>query len=79
MVSAAENKLSFLDVLVRKLPSGLFETSVYRKAANANVVLHYDGTSQISHKCSCVKALSSRITTHYSGTETRNQERNYLH
>ncbi len=47
METATENKLPILDVLVHKLPSGTFETSVYRKATNADIVLHY---SPASHK-----------------------------
>ncbi len=77
--TAAENKLPFLDVLVHKLPSGTLEASVYRKATNADIVLHYDSNSPASHKRSCMTALFSRITTHCSNTEARNQERNYLH
>ncbi len=38
METATENKLPFLDVLVHKLPSGTFETSVYKKATNADIV-----------------------------------------
>ncbi len=79
METAKENKLPFLDVLVHKLPSRTFETSVYRKAANADIVLHYDSNSPASHKRSCVTALFSRITTHCSNAEARNQERSYLH
>ncbi len=64
METAAENKLPFLDVLVHKLPSATFEASVYRKATNADIVLHYDSNSPASHKRSCMTALFSRITTH---------------
>ncbi len=38
METATENKSPFLDVLVHKLPSGAFETSVYRKATNADML-----------------------------------------
>ncbi len=79
METATENKLPFLDVLVHKLPSGTFETSVYRKATNADIVLHYDSNSPASHKRSCVTALFSRITAHCSNADARNQERSYLH
>ncbi len=79
METTTENKLPFLDVLVYKLPSGTFETSVYRKATNAHIVLHYDSNSPASHKRSCMTALFSRITTHCSNAEARNQERSYLH
>ncbi len=79
METAAENKLPFLDVLVHKLPSGTFEASVYTKATNADIVLHYDSNSPASHKRSCVTTLFSRITTHCVNAEARNQERNYLH
>ncbi len=47
--SAAENKLPFLDVVKHKLPSGKFETPVYRKATNADIVLHDHSNSQTSH------------------------------
>ncbi len=79
METAAENKLPFLNVLVHKLPSGTFEALVYRKATNADIVLHYDSNSPTSHKRSCMTALFSRITTHCSNAAARNQERNYLH
>ncbi len=45
MKTAAENKPPFLDVLVHNLSSGTFETSVFRKATNADLVLHYDSNS----------------------------------
>ncbi len=56
-----------------------FETSVYRKATNADIVLHYDSNSSARHTRSCVIALFNRITTHCSNAEARNQGRNYLH
>ncbi len=62
-----------------KLPSGKFETSAYRKATNADIVLHYDSNSPASHKRCCATALFSRSTTHCSSVEARKQERNYLH
>ncbi len=51
----------------------MFETSVYRKASNAEIAL------STSPRRSCVKALLSRITTHYSNAEARNQEWGYPH
>ncbi len=45
MEATAENQLHFLDLLMYKLPSEMFETSVYRKATNADIVLHYDSIS----------------------------------
>ncbi len=57
METAAENKLLFLDALKHKLLSGTLETSVYRKATNTDIVLHYDSNSPASHKRSCVIAL----------------------
>ncbi len=61
MASAAENRLPFLDVLVHKLPPGMFKSSVYRKATNGDIVFHYHSNSPVGHKRSCVKALFSRI------------------
>ncbi len=54
IVTAAENKLPFLDELVHKLPPGTFERSVYRKATNADIVLDY-----ASVKCRLVNARQS--------------------
>ncbi len=51
--------------------------TVYRKATNADIVLHYNSNSPASHKRSCVTALL--ITTHGSNAEARSQEMNYLH
>ncbi len=61
MASAAENRLPFIDVVVHKLQSGMFESSVYGKATNGDIVFHYDSNSPVGHKRSCVKALFSRI------------------
>ncbi len=66
METATESKSPFLDVLVHKL------STVYRKATNADIVLHYDSNSPASHKRSYVTALFSRITTHCSNAEARN-------
>ncbi len=44
-----------------------------------DIVLHNDSNSPASRKRSCVTALFSRITTHCSNAEARNQERSYPH
>ncbi len=52
---------------------------MYRKATNADIVLHKNCNSLASHKRSCVTGLFSRITTQCSNAEARNQEKSYLH
>ncbi len=79
METASESKLPFYYVLVHKLLSGMFETSVHRKATNADIVLPDDSNSTASHKHSYTAALFSRITTHCCNVKVRNQERNFLH
>ncbi len=68
----------FLDVLVWNLPSIDFETSVYRKETNADVVLHFDSDHPTCHKRSCIKALLGRVDTHCSSVEARRQEKTYM-
>ncbi len=48
----------FLDVLVWKLPSINFETSVYRKETNADVVAVLRLVGKIKHTCFCCVTLS---------------------
>ncbi len=59
--------------------SRTFETSVYRKVTNADIVLHYDSVSPASQKCLNVTPLLGRIKTHCSNAKACNQEGNYLH
>ncbi len=72
------DRLSFLDMLVQKLPSGDFEAFVYRKETNADAVLHFDSNHPAYHKRSCIKALFGRVDTHCSSDEARRQEKTYL-
>ncbi len=72
METAAENKITFLDVLINKLPSGTFETSVYKKATHADIVLDYNSNSPASHKRSCVTELLGRIVTNCSNAKVHN-------
>ncbi len=78
MEESTNDRLPFLDVLVQKLPSGHFETSVYRKETDADVVLHFDSKRPACHKRSFIKALFGRVKKHCSSEEARRQERTYL-
>ncbi len=78
MEELTNDRLPFLDVLVQKLPSGDFETSVYRKETYADVVLHFDSNHPACNKRGCIKALVGRVDTHCSSEEARRQERTYL-
>ncbi len=64
---------------MHQAPSWAFDTSVYRKATNAGIVLHYDSNSPASLKCSSVTSLFNRIKSHCSNANARNHDRNYLH
>ncbi len=79
METASESKLPFFCVLVHKLPSGTFQTSVYRMGTNADIVPLYNSNSTASHKHRYTAALFSRITTHCSNAKVHNQERNFLY
>ncbi len=79
MEEPTNDRLPFLDVLVQKLPSGDFDTSVNRKETNANVVLHFDSNHPVCHKRSCIKALFGIVETVFSSEEARRQESTYLY
>ncbi len=57
MEEPAGNKLPFLDALVLLLPTGVLETSDYRKCINAGTVLLLDNSSPPSHIRNCVKVF----------------------
>ncbi len=75
MQQPTNDRLPFLDVL----PSGDFETTVYHKETNDDVVLHFNSNHPACHKRSCIKALFGRVNTHFSSEEARRQERTYLY
>ncbi len=52
-----DSNLPFLDVFIRRLPTGTLETSVYRKFTHYDVMLHFQSNIPASHKRSCSKAL----------------------
>jgi hypothetical protein len=76
---AKDDSLPFLDVLVRKLPDGSLQTSVYRKDSSADVILNYDSNHPASHKRSCVQTLFKRARTHCSSKESLENEIDYLY
>ncbi len=63
MGEPTNDRLQSLDVLVQKLPPGDFETPVYPKETNLDVVLHFNSSHPTCHKRSCIKALFSRVDT----------------
>ncbi len=69
MEEPTNDRLPFLDVLVQKLPSGDFETSIYRKETNAEAVLHFDSNHPACHKRNCIRAI--RVDT-YCSSDKRN-------
>ncbi len=75
MVKPTNDRVPFLDVLVKKVPSGDCETSVYRKEINADVVLHFDSIHSACHIRSCAKVLFGRVDAHCSSDEARRQEK----
>ncbi len=79
MEEPTNDNLPLLDVLVQKLPSSDFDTSVCRKETNANVVLHFDSNHPVCHKRSCIKALFGIVETDCSSEGARRQERIYVY
>ncbi len=73
-----DNKLPFLDVLVQRNTDGTFQTSVYRKKAYADIILHYESNHPIAHKRSTVNTLLNRARTHCSNMNLYQNELNYL-
>nr|VZI19092.1 unnamed protein product [Spirometra erinaceieuropaei] len=73
-----DEKLPFLDVLVRRTPDGELSTTVYRKATNTTQVLNYHSNHPLVHKRGCVRALFDRVKTHCSEPEGRMQELRHL-
>lgn len=71
-------QLPFLDVLVRRLPTGKLETSVYRKPTNTDQILNFRSNHPISHKRSCLQTLFKRAWTHCSTPELRKEEQRHL-
>ncbi|VDL86772.1 unnamed protein product [Schistocephalus solidus] len=49
-----DNQLPFLDILVQRKTDETFETSVYRKEANADVIQHYEINHPVAHKRSAL-------------------------
>ncbi len=79
MEEPANGILVFLDVLVQDLPSSDFETSVYRKESDVDVVLHFDSNHATCDKRNCIKVVFGRVDTHCSSDEARRQEKTCLY
>ncbi|BHF71563.1 hypothetical protein SprV_0401462200 [Sparganum proliferum] len=73
-----EQRLPFLDVLVRRNLNGELETTVYRKATSTTELLSFHSNHPVAQKRSCVKTLFKQIQTHCSKLEDRAREVRYL-
>ncbi len=78
MEKPTNDRISFLDVLIQKLPSGDFEKSVYHKETNADVVLHFGSNHPAYHIRRCVRGLFDRVDTHCI-SEARRQKKTCLY
>ncbi|VDN28547.1 unnamed protein product [Dibothriocephalus latus] len=79
MEEDVNNQLPFLDVQVTKLTDGKIRTTVYRKATNTWLILHFQSNHPAGHKRSCVKTLFRRIQTHCTDDSGKQEEIKYLH
>ena len=59
-IDNVSNSLPFLDVSVRVADAGRFETSVYRKPTNTNVVLNYEAVAPTKWKRAIIKCFLTR-------------------
>ncbi|VDM04947.1 unnamed protein product [Schistocephalus solidus] len=62
MEEEVNNQLPFFDVQPKT--DGTFHTSVYRKEAYAEVILHYQNNHPVAHKRNTVNTLLNRAKTH---------------
>nr|VZI23179.1 unnamed protein product [Spirometra erinaceieuropaei] len=74
-----DGQLPFLDVLVRRKSDGSLQTSVYRKEAYSEVILHFESNHPVSHKRSTVYSLLNRAKTHCSDETSYRAEMKYLY
>jgi hypothetical protein len=73
-----QNKLPFLDVLVRREEDGTLQTSVYRKATSTLQIVNFNSNHPLVHKKNCVKALFDRVKTHCNTQDSKKIESDYL-
>ena len=77
-VDTATNSLPFLDVNIRISNSNKFETKVYRKPTNTNVLLNYDAVAPKRWKEGLIKCLLTRAKRVSSSEELFEEEVLYL-
>ena len=75
----AQQQLSFLDALVRRLPAGDLAFRVHRKPTHTNKYLDFSSHHPISHRRSVVRSLLNRTKTHFSDNREAEQERRLVH
>ncbi|CAH8866949.1 unnamed protein product [Trichobilharzia szidati] len=73
-----DNKIPFLDVLIRRTNTGDLETQVYRKSTHTDQILNYTSNNPVTHKRNCVQTLFKRVQTHCSTPELKRMEEKYL-
>ncbi|XP_072022890.1 uncharacterized protein [Amphiura filiformis] len=73
-----DNKLPFLDCLVKIQGDGTLSTSVYRKATHTDQYLLFDSHHPLIHKLGVIKTLYHRAETIPSTEEAKSVEREHL-
>ena len=77
-VDTVSNSLPFLDVSVRIAESSQFETSVYRKPTNTNVVLNYEAVAPTKWKRAIIKCFLTRAKRNTSSQYLFEKEVRYI-
>eukprot|EP00061_Rhincodon_typus_P007236 g28741.t1 len=72
------DRLPFVDVVVKHKANGELQTSVHREATHTDQVFNYNSNHPNTPKWTCIKTLFKRAATHCSTVELRKAEEEHL-